>query len=153
MGMYTDINREISENVKIMGYPFFAESITADEPYNCREYNRQPILNGTEVITKGKYIPRKFTFKTTIYHDKNKPHQYDKIFAVMVSRPVEVISKYMGGKFMAEVNIQREFEEASPNHITLHFEITEIPNLASKIPFERKLVVPPTQFFKIQKGG
>ena len=63
------------------------------------------------------------------------PEKYDDIFEEMVSRPCEVISPYMGGKFDAEVIIQKTAPEASPNHIELDIQVKEIPDATvSNIP-------------------
>lgn len=127
MGMYEDLRPGAEENVEINGIPFYAEEITPNESYNRREFNRKSILGGTEHITRGKYIPRDYSFETTIYFPTDHPESYDTIFQEIVSKPVEVISKYMGGKFMAEVIIQKTAETASPNHLRLEIQIKEIP--------------------------
>lgn len=141
--MYSDIVESVSENIEIMGYPFYAENISSDEAYNRREYNRNSILGGTESVTKGKYIPRSYTFTTTIYHPTNRPDSYEKIFKKMVANPQEVISAYMGGKFKAEIIIQKNVEESSPNHMVLDFSVTEIPEEKSNIPGESFTVPAP----------
>lgn len=141
--MYKDIKGEVSENIEINGYPFYAENISSDEAYNRRELNRNSIQSGTEVVTKGKYIPRSYSFTTTIYHPVNRPDSYEKILRQMVSNPAEVISPYMGGKFKAEVIIQKNIEESSPNHMVLDFTVTEIPEAKSNIPGENFTVPKP----------
>ena len=136
MSMYSDVVEGVCENIEIMGYPFYAENISSDEAYNRREYNRNSILGGTEEVTKGKYIPRSYTFTTTIYHPEDRPDSYEKIFRQMVANPQEIISPYMGGKFKAEIIIQKNVEESSPNHMVLDFSVTEIPEQKSNIPGE-----------------
>lgn len=143
MSMYSDIVEGVSENIEIMGYPFYAENISSEEAYNRREYNRNSILGGTESVTKGKYIPRSYTFTTTIYHPADRPDAYEKIFKEMVSNPQEIISAYMGGKFKAEIIIQKNVEESSPNHMVLDFSVTEIPEQNSNIPGEKFTVPAP----------
>ena len=49
--MYDDILTGVSENIEIMGYPFYAENIQGEEPFNRREIIQKPLLNGT-MITK-----------------------------------------------------------------------------------------------------
>lgn len=142
MGMYEDVIEGVSENIKIMGLPFFAENITAEEPYNRRESNFNSILGGTEVVTPGKYIHREYSFTTTIYFPDGRPDAYDKTFEEIMSKPVEVISKYMGGKFKALINISKNHPEYSPNHMDLDVTVTEVPELNSNIPGESKFVVP-----------
>lgn len=154
MGMYSDIRDGISETVRIMGYPFYAEDITSDESYNRRDYVRQPLLNGTEDVRFGKYIPRKFSFVSDIYFKTNKPQEHDEIFQKMMSNPVTVTSKYMGGSFKAEVVIQKHYESASPNHMKISVDIIEVPTATSNIPGEKQLKVPKPKTIKItQKGG
>lgn len=132
--MYRDINETVNENVEIDGYPFYAENITATEAYNRRETNRTSILNGTEHVSRGKYVVRDYSFTTTVFVPDNRPDVHDDIFREMMSKPCEVISPYMGGKFMAEVIIQKDIEEASPNHIKLDIQVIEIPDTESLIP-------------------
>ena len=145
--MYDDVVNGVSENIEINGYPFYAENINMDEPFNRRELNRTPIQGGTEHVSYGKYVPRKFSFTTTLYHSKNKPHAHDKILAKIASKPVKIISKYMGS-FNAEVNFQKNVEEASPNHYSLDVTITEIPNKKSNIKGE-SFTVPSPKKIKI----
>lgn len=141
VNMYKDIKGQVSENIEINGYPFYAENISSDEAFNRRELNRNSILGGTEVVTKGRYIARSYTFTTTIYHPTNRPDSYENIFKKIVANPAEIISPYMGGKFKAEVIIQKNIEESSPNHMVLDFTVTEIPEEKSNIPGE-KFTVP-----------
>ena len=136
MGMYDDIVTGVSETVTIMGIPFYAEDITADEPVNRRERNFTSILGGTERVSKGKYIHRKFSFRTTVFFPTGRPDAHDKIFSEIMREPVEVISPYMGGKFNALVEISKSFPEASPNHIELDVDITEVPDKKSLIKGE-----------------
>lgn len=143
MGMYNDMRKGVSESIKIMGYPFYAENITANEPYNRREREFTSILGGTERVTRGKYIHREFSFSTTIYFPTGRPNAYDKIFKKMVSKPVEVISKYMGGKFNAIIKLEPSFPENSPNHMDLNVTVTEVPEVKSRIPGERFTVPKP----------
>lgn len=134
VGMYDDVNENVSENIEIDGYPFYAENINANEPYNRRETNREPIMNGTEHVTRGRYVVRDYSFSTTVFVPDNRPDVHDEIFREMMSKPCEVISPYMGGKFMAEIIISKDIEEASPNHINLDIQVIEIPGTDSLIP-------------------
>lgn len=136
MGMYDDVHTSVSETVKIMGVPFYAENIQGDEPINRREREFTPILGGTERVSQGKYIHREYSFTTTIFFPTDRPDAYDKIFKEIMSKPVEVISPYMGGKFNAAVVITKSFPESSPNHMDLDIKITEIPGKKSNIPGE-----------------
>ncbi|MDO5818718.1 MAG: hypothetical protein Q4P11_00130 [Methanobrevibacter sp.] len=150
--MYKDIKVKVSENIKINGHPFYAENISSDEAYNRRELNRNSILGGTEAVTKGRYIPRSYNFTTTIYHPTNRPDYFEKVLKGIVSNPAEVISPYMGGKFKAEVIIQKNIEESSPNHMVLDFTVTEIPNKKSNIPGE-KFTVPKPKKVKVSTSS
>lgn len=143
MGMYDDLREGVSESIEIMGYPFYAEQINPTEAYNRREREFTPILGGTERVTKGKYIHKEFSFTTTIFFPTGNPNAYDDIFQEMMSKPVEVISKYMGGKFNAIVQITPTFPENSPNHMDLDVTVTEIPNTKSAIPGESFTVPKP----------
>ena len=135
MGMYEDIKEGIDATVEIDGYPFYAEEITGNESYNRRELNRQSLLGGTEFVTRGKYIARDFSFTTTIYFPTGHPEKYDDIFEEIVSKPCTVISPYMGGMFKAEVIIQKNAPESSPNHLELEIQVKEIPDpTRSNIP-------------------
>lgn len=152
--MYDDIKGNVSENIKIMGYPFYAENIDGDEPYNRREYIHKPLLNGTETVKPGKYIPREYSFQTTVYHATGKPDAYDKIIQEIMSKPVEVISPYMGkDAFKAIVVFTKRIEEASPNHMVYDVTVTEVPGKQSNIPGEAILIVPDIKKITIKKSG
>lgn len=151
MGMYSDIHTGVSESITIMGYPFYAENITSDEPFNRREREFTSILGGTERVSKGKYVHREFSFTTTIFFPTGKPDAYDKIFEKMMSKPVEVVSKYMCGSkkvLNALIKISKEFPENSPNHMDLNVTVTEVPGKKSlingesfKVPSVKKITV------------
>ena len=143
MGMYDDIVKKVSENIKINGYPFYAENIEGQEPFNRREYNFEPVLNGTLTAKRGKYIQRKFSFKTTVYHKKGRHDAHNKILKEIISKPVIVVSRAMGGKFKAVVNFSESIPEASPYHTEYDVDIVEVPDKNSKIVGENRLVVPP----------
>lgn len=146
MGMYSDVHTNVSETIKIMGFPFYAENINGDEPVNRREREFTQILGGTERVSQGKYIHREFNFTTTIFFPTGKPNAYDKIFKEMMSKPVNVISKYMGS-FNALINISKTFPESSPNHMELDITVTEVPGKKSLIPGE-SFKVPPIKKIK-----
>lgn len=137
MGMYSDVHTNVSGTVKIMGFPFYAENINGDEPVNRRERDFTPILGGTERVSEGKYIHREFNFTTTIFFPTGRPDAYDSTFEKMMSKPVEVISPYMGKTpFKALINISKVFPESSPNHMELDITVTEVPDRKSLIPGE-----------------
>lgn len=133
--MYKDIVNGVSETVEIDGYPFYGENIRGSTSYNRRELNRQKLLGGTENVTRGKYMPKEYSFSTEVYTEGN-PTIFDEIFKEMSNKECEVISPYMGGKFNAEVIIEREDEEASPEHMNLEITVKEIPGQQPNIPGE-----------------
>lgn len=142
MGMYDDIVTGVSENIEIMGYPFFAENINSDEPFNRREMTFKPILNGTLSAKRGRYIQRKFSFRTTLYHKNGRPDMHDKILAEISSKPVQIVSPAMGGTFKGIVTFSKDIEEGSPYHTSYDVDILELPDKKSRIPGENVLVVP-----------
>ena len=125
-------------SVSIEGYQFICEELTANESFNRRETNRHNLLGGTQSVVRTNYIVRDYTFVTHVLIDPSYPNVYDSIFSLWMSKPVEVISKDMGGKFNAEVIIKKTRE--SVNYLKLEIQVIEIPN-KSKIPNE-KLNVP-----------
>ena len=149
MGMYDDIVSGVSENVEIGGYPFYAENIRGEEPFNRREYTFKPILNGTLSARRGKYIQRKFSFKTTVYHSDGRHDSFDKVLASLNSKPVHVISKAMGGTFKAIVTFDRSIDEGSKYHTDYDVSVLEVPDKKSKISGEAKLTVPNIKKVKI----
>lgn len=138
--MYDDAFTKAEAPVEIDGYPFYAEEITSNEPYNRRETNRQSILGGTEFVTRGKYIVRDFSFSTHIHIPEGRPDRFDDVFREMVRKPCEVISPYMGGKFNAEVIIEVNAEESSPEDLKLDIQVIEIPDVISNIPGEEQFI-------------
>lgn len=140
--MYDDIVTGVSENIKIDGYPFYAENIDSQEPFNRREYTFEPLLNGTLKARRGKYIQRKFSFNTTLFSANGRPDAHDKILSELQSKPVEIISPAMGGKFMAIITFSKNIQEGSKYHTDYDVEVTEIPDKKSNIPGETPLVVP-----------
>lgn len=149
MDMYDHLVNGTSENIQIMGYPFFAEDIEAHEPDNRRERKWTPIFNGTEEVTKGEYVHREYSFMSLVSFPPGQPEVHDKIFKKMVSKPVEVISPAMGGKFNAIITMRRSFPY--PNRMKLDVTVTEVPDKKSLIPGESSLVVPTTKKIKQNK--
>lgn len=143
MGMYSHIIGGTSENIKIMGYPFYAEDIESDEPYNRRERKFTPIMNGTEEVSKGEYVHRQYSFSSIISFPQGKPEVYDNIFKKMQSKPVEVISRNMGGKFNAIVTIRKSYPY--PNRMKIDVKVSEVPGKKSLIPGESVITVPATK--------
>ena len=153
MGMYDDIVTGVSENIEINGYPFYAENIDGEEPFNRREYEFDPILNGTLSAKRGKYIQRKFSFQTTLFHAHGRYDAHDKILKEINSKPVEVISPAMGGKFKAVVTFRKTIQEGSPYHTEYDVDVVEVPDKKSNIPGESTLVVPDVKKITISKSS
>ena len=121
-------------SVEIEGFPFIVESCSPDESFNRRELGRTSIIGGTQVVTRGAYIPRTATISTHVRCPPDRPDIYDDIFREMMSKPCKVISPEIGGMFDAEVVVKREHE--TPDYLKLTFTITEIPSTNSNIPNE-----------------
>lgn len=130
-------------NVSLDGYEMIMEELTPNESYNRRETIRHNIIGGTQSVMRGNYLPRDYSFTTHVLIDPDFPDVYDSVFREWQSKPVEVISKHMGGKFNAEVIIKKS-PSSSPNYLGLEVQVIEIPNVKSLIPNE-EIVVPSTK--------
>lgn len=133
MEMYDALFQEGME-LEIDGHPFYIESCTPGECYNRRELQRINIIGGTQVVTKGAYLPRDWTIVTHVRCDPDRPDVYDKIFQAMMNKPCEVISPEVGGVLNAEVVVKREHD--TPKYLKVTFTITELPSWQSNIPGE-----------------
>ena len=120
-------------NVSIDGYDMVMEECTPNESYNRRETIRHNIIGGTQSVVRGNYIVRDYTFTTHLLIDPQYPDVYDEVFRLWQSKPVEVISRYMGGKFNAECIIKRNPND-SPNYLNVEIQVIEIPTSVSLIP-------------------
>lgn len=119
-------------NIEINGFPFWVEEFSSNESYNRRELNRQDILGGTQFVTRGKYIPRQFSFTTHVKVPIERHDVHDKVFIEMMSKPAEIITPDFGGLFTAEVVVKKT--PSAPDELEIEFEITEIPEEKSNIP-------------------
>ena len=117
----------VEANVEIDGFPFYAEEINGTEPYNRRELKRTKIKNGTEHVTRGEYIPREYSFTTTVDVPLERPDIHDNVFRELMSKPCEVVCPDMGGIFNAEVIISKTHNPASPTTLSLDITVKEIP--------------------------
>ena len=129
-------------NMEIMGYPFFAESVSPNESFRRREFNFNNIVGGTQKVTPGAYIGLDFSVTTHVRVDPDRPDEHNDIFQEMMSKPVEVISPEFGGRFDAIVVIKPEHE--TPDSLKLTINIKEIPTNDSLIPGE-EFIVPATK--------
>jgi hypothetical protein len=131
--MATDMyNSSEGYNIEINGFPFFAESIEADEFYNRRDPIVNNIIGGTQQVMKGAYIARSFSFITHVLIDPDHPDVYNDIFREMMAGKCEIISPELGGLFGASVIIKPLHKK--PRSLELSITINEIPEKESNIP-------------------
>ena len=131
--MYSSKVNKDFYNVSIDGYDLIAEEINPSEAFNRRETGRKSVIGGTQVVVRTNYIPRDFTIVTHLLIDPLYPNVYDSIFQEWQSKDVEVVSKYMGGKFNAECIVKPSYED-SPNYMKVEIQLVEIPDTKSLIP-------------------
>lgn len=136
-------------NMEIMGYPFYAESISVNEAFRRREYNFNGIVGGTQKVTKGAYVGLDFSAVTHVRIDPDRPDEHNTIFQEMMSKPVEVLSPEFGGRFNAIVVVTPEREKL--DHLKLTFSIKEVPDSVSLIPGET-FTVPASREVTNDKG-
>lgn len=130
--MYSDKVDTDYFNLSVDGYDIIAEDINPNESYNRRETVRKNIIGGTQQVIRGGYIHRDWTITTHFLIDPLFPDVYDDIIREWQSKPVEVISKELGGKFNAEIIIKKHHE--SPNYLKIEMQIIEIPTNETLIP-------------------
>lgn len=136
-------------NVEIMGYPFFAESISPTEAFRRREMNFNNIVGGTVKVTPGAYVGLDFSMTTHVKIDPDKPNEHNSIFQEMMSKPVEVYSPDFGDRFNAVVVIKPE--RKAIDWLELTISIKEIPDKTSRIPGEGNFIVPAARKIKPKK--
>lgn len=112
-------------NVSIDGYDLIAEDFSPSESFNRRDTSRHNIIGGTQTVMRTTYIPRDISFVAHVLIDPLFPDVYDDILKVWMSKPVEVISKELGGKFKAECIVKKTHEK--PNYLKLDIQLIEIP--------------------------
>ena len=144
MNMYRkDIDSKLF-NVSIDGYDLIAEEFSPSESFNRRDTSRHNIIGGTQTVMRTNYIPRDISFVAHVLIDPLFPDVYDDILKVWMSKPVEVISKELGGKFKAECIVKKTHEK--PNYLKLDIQLIEIPgkslipNDEFKVPSANKLL-------------
>ena len=146
MSMYNNIPTD-GCNIEIMGFPFFAENINANEAFRRREANFNNIVGGTMKVTPGAYVGLDFTITTHVTINPERPDEHNAIFQEMMSKPVEVISPDLGGRFNAIVIIKPE--RKSVDWLELSISIKEVPE-NSLIPGE-EFIVPTTKKVEVKK--
>ena len=118
-------------NVEIGGYPFHGRDITPEESWPRREKKRTNIMSGTQVITKGAFIPHKYSFTANVLVPEDKPGTYDTIFQSIQNNVSRVVCPEMGDPFDAEVIIKRSRE--TPRWLKVEVSIEEIPGTNSSV--------------------
>ena len=114
-------------NVEINGFPFYATEIKANEGLNRRELTRKKIKMGTEFVARGEYIPREYSFTTTIEIPEERPDIHNEVFLDIMNSPAEVVCPDMGGIFKAQVIIKQSHETGNPTQLDLEVTVKEIP--------------------------
>ena len=127
-------------NVTVDGYQMIMEDLSTNESFNRRETIRHNIIGGTQSVMRGNYVARDYTFTTHLLIVPEFPDVYDDIIREWQSKPVEVISNLMGGKFKAELIIKKT-PSNSPNYLNLEVQVKEIPEQKSLIPND-EFVIP-----------
>ena len=145
MAMYDDVK---GCNIEIMGFPFYAEKVSVTEAFRRRELNYNAVVGGTQKVTKGQYVGLEFKVTTHVKIDPDRPDEHNSIFQEMMSKPVDVVSPELGGKFKANVVIVPD--HAKLNSLELSITIKEIPGSKSLIPGE-SWVVPKTKKIDLKK--
>lgn len=136
-------------NLEIMGYPFYAENVSPNESFRRREYNFNPLVGGTQIVTPGAYVGLDFSITTHVRIDPDRPDEHNAIFQEMMSKPVEVTSPEIGGTFKAIVVIKPQRDKLT--HLKLDISIKEVPDKESKIPGE-SFTVPASRDVKPEKN-
>ncbi len=122
-----------NQDIEINGYPMYAETISGSEPFTRREWAEKHIMNGTIQVSKGQFVPRQYTFKTSLFITPEKINIHDKILRDMLIEPAEIVCPAMGEPFKAMVTLKKDYEESTPNSLSVEFTIKEIPNTISDI--------------------
>ena len=91
-----------------------------------------------------------FTVTTHVFIDPDRPDEWNSIFQEMMSKPVDVVSPELGGRFTAIVIIKPEREKL--NALKLTISVKEVPDSKSLIPGE-EFSVPTTRKVKSKKGS
>lgn len=147
MSMYNNIPTD-GCNIEIMGFPFFAESINVNEAFRRREANFNNIVGGTMKVTPGAYVGLDFTVTTHVTIDPERPDEHNSVFQEMMSKPVEVVSPEIGGRFNAVVVIKPE--RKGLDWLELSISIKEIPDKNSLIPGE-EFIIPKSKKVEVKK--
>ena len=82
-------------------------------------------MGGGQATSRGEYVPRSWSFNTSIDYPQGKPDEYDKLWAYMSNKDCRVVSQYIGD-MTAEVQIQKTYPKGAGNTVRLSVNITEI---------------------------
>lgn len=125
MARYSKNVKETDYNLSIDGIDIIVEEYTPNESFNRRETSRKAIIGGTQQVIRTNYLPRDYSVTTHFIIDPSYPDVYNKMFREWQSKPVEVISRLMGGKFNAECIVKTT--QDSPNYLKVEIQLVEIP--------------------------
>lgn len=112
-------------NIEIDGFQFVADEITLTESYPRRNIVRTNIMGGGQQTSKGEYVPRSFSFNTSINYPTGNPDAYDKLWSYMNNKECKVVCQYTGD-MTAEVQIQKTYPKGMGNTVKLSVSLTEI---------------------------
>lgn len=112
-------------NIEVDGFSFVAEEITATESYPRRELIRTAIMGGGQQTSRGQYVPRTYSFTTSVDYTVATPDEFDKVWAEMENKNCNVICQYTGN-FVAEVKIDKVYPKGTLNNVNLTVTLTEI---------------------------
>lgn len=113
-------------NVEIDGFQFVAEEISLSESFSRRNLIRTSIMGGGEQTSRGEFVPRSFSFETSIDYPDGKPDEYDKLWAYMSNKECKVVSSFISGDMTADVQIQKTYPKGMVNTVKLSISVTEI---------------------------
>lgn len=132
-------NQKSISNLEIDGILFIVEDISYTNTLPKRNLNRLKIINGTEIATKGEYVPLEFEIVTTLSVPINRPDYFNNAFTELQSKICNVVSPLMGS-FQAELTIN--YEPSTPESIRVRIHILEVPGELSNIPGEGIFKIP-----------
>lgn len=132
-------NQRSISNLEIDGVLFIVEDISYTNTFPKRNLNRLKVINGTEIATKGEYVPLEFEVTTTINVPVNRPDFYSNAFLELQSKTCDVVSPLMGS-FKADLTIN--YEPVTPEAIKVRIHIVEVPGEFSNIPGEKIFQIP-----------
>lgn len=126
-------------NLEIGGVLFIVEDISYTNTLPKRKLNRKKIINGTEICSRGEYVPREYEAVSTMRVPAARPDIYSDAFTELQADIREVVSPLMGS-FKAELTI--DYEIATPTSIRVKIKIVEVPDEKSGIPGEDIFTIP-----------